>query len=98
MKLWQGWHNTDQDRPYFLYGPLGVQRTDGDTVTKTCKRNMKWEMKKPSGSFYLIVEKYVVILFFSLSKNSLLMSCLNVLTDLRNFISAARLFHYFGPR
>ena len=23
MKLWQGWHNTDQDRPYFRYGPLG---------------------------------------------------------------------------
>ena len=59
-----GMANTDQDRPYFHYGLLGVQRTDGDTVTKTCERNMKWEMKKPSGSFYLIVEKYVVILFF----------------------------------
>ena len=51
MKLWQGWHNTDQDRPNFHYGPLRVQSTDGDTVTKTCKRNVKWEMKKPSGSF-----------------------------------------------
>ena len=31
--------------------------------------------------------------FFSLSKNSFLMSYLKVLTYLRNFISAARLFH-----
>ena len=31
--------------------------------------------------------------FFSLSKNNFLMSCLKVLTDLRNFVSAARLFH-----
>ena len=23
MKLWQGWHNTGQDRSYFHYGPLG---------------------------------------------------------------------------
>ena len=23
MKLWQGWHNTGQDRPYFHYGLLG---------------------------------------------------------------------------
>ena len=64
MKLWQGWHNTDQDRPYFHYGPLGVQRKDGDNVTKTCERNMKWEMKKLSEGFYLIVEEYVLILFF----------------------------------
>ena len=33
--------------------------------------------------------------FFSLSKNNFLMSCLKVLTDLRNFVSAARLFHVF---
>ena len=25
MKLWQGWHNTGQDRPYFHYSPLGSQ-------------------------------------------------------------------------
>ena len=36
--------------------------------------------------------------FFSLSKNNFLMSCLKVLTDLCNFVSAARLFHVFGPR
>ena len=36
--------------------------------------------------------------FFSLSKNNFLMSCLKVLTDLRNFVLAARLFHIFGPR
>ena len=33
MKLWQGWQNTDQDIPYFHYGPLGVQRTDGAAGT-----------------------------------------------------------------
>ena len=36
--------------------------------------------------------------FFSLSKNNFLMSCLKELTDLCNFVSAARLFHIFGPR
>ena len=37
MKLWQEWHNTDQDGPYFHYGPLGgggVQKTGGGTGTK----------------------------------------------------------------
>ena len=52
MELWQGWHYTDQDRPYFHYGPLGVQITDGDNCHKKhVKENMKWEIKKPSGSF-----------------------------------------------
>ena len=41
MKLWQGWDNTDQGRPYFHYVPFGVQRTDG-VLAQTCeKKNMK---------------------------------------------------------
>ena len=35
---------------------------------------------------------------FNLSENNFLMSCLKVLTDLRNFVSAARLFYVFGLR
>ena len=73
MKLWQGWHNTDQDRPYFHYGPLGVRRTDGDTVTKTCKRKHEVRNEKAEWEFFnLIVEKYVVILSFKFVKKQFL--------------------------
>ena len=78
--------------------PWGYEEQMGILSQKHVKENMKWEMKSRVAVFYLIVEKYVVILFFSSSKNSFLMSCLKVLTHLRNFISAARLFHVFGPR
>ena len=27
--LWQGQHNTSQDRPYFHYGPFGRTKTNG---------------------------------------------------------------------
>ena len=53
MKLWQGWHNTDKDRPYFHYGPLGVRRTDGDTVTKTCKRKYEVGNEKAEWEFFI---------------------------------------------
>ena len=34
MKLWHGWHNTSQDRPYFHYGPFGsTQKQMGNTGT-----------------------------------------------------------------
>ena len=36
--------------------------------------------------------------FLVYRKNNFLMSFLKVLTDLRNFVPAARLFHVFGPR
>ena len=26
MKLWQGWHNANQDRPYLHYGLMGGGR------------------------------------------------------------------------
>ena len=56
--------------------------------------------KKPSGRFFLSNSRKICrhFCFFSLSKNNFLMSCLKVLTDLRNSVSAARLFHVFGPR
>ena len=43
--------------------------------------------------FYLIVEKYVVILLFSF-----LMSCLKVLTHLRNFLSGYSMFLIQGRK
>ena len=30
MKLWQGWHNTDQDRPDFHYGPFVMGKKNYD--------------------------------------------------------------------
>ena len=73
MKLWQGWHNTDLGRSYFHYGPLGGTKKQMGILAQTCKKTWsknargkvgngkkaKWE-----GFFYLIVEKYVVILLF----------------------------------
>ena len=72
MKLWQGWHNTDLGRSYFHYGPLGGTKKQMGILAQTCeKRGVKstgkkvGNGKKPSGTFfYLIVEKYVVILLF----------------------------------
>ena len=71
MKLWQGWHNTDPGRSYFHYGPLGGTKKQMDMLAQTCKkRGVKkhgekvGNGKKPSGRFYLMVEKYVVILLF----------------------------------
>ena len=68
MTLWQGWHNTDQDRPYFHYGPMrggGYKEQMEVLAQKHVKRNMNWEMKKAEWEFfYLIVETYVVILLF----------------------------------
>ena len=77
MKLWQGWHNTDLGRSYFHYGPLGGGGGGGTKkqmgiLAQTCKkRGVKSKGKKvgngkkPCGRFfYLIVEKYVVILLF----------------------------------
>ena len=76
MKLWQGWHNTDLGRSYFHYGPLGggggTKKQMGILVQICKKRGVKsmgkkvGNGKKPSGRFffYLIVEKYVVILLF----------------------------------
>ena len=72
MKLWQGWHNTDLGRSYFHYGPLGGTKKQMGIQAQTCKKRgvkctgKKWEMEKAKweGFFYLIVEKYVVILLF----------------------------------
>ena len=68
MKLWQGWHNTDQDSPYFHYGPLGGTKNRRGYQHKTCKeKDEKHEVgneKSRAGFFYLIVGKYVVILLF----------------------------------
>ena len=34
MKLWQGWHNTGKDRPYFNYGLSGsFEKQMGNTDT-----------------------------------------------------------------
>ena len=74
MKLWQGWHNTDLGRSYFHYGPLGGTKKQMGILAQTCKKKRGVKMhggkkvgigKKQSGRFfYLIVEKYVVILLF----------------------------------
>ena len=72
MKLWQGWHNTDLGRSYFHYGPLGGTKKQMGILAQTCKkRGVKSTGKKVGngksqvgGFFYLIVEKYVVILLF----------------------------------
>ena len=72
MKLWQGWHNTDLGRSYFHYGPLGGTKKQMGILDQTCKQRgvkstgkKKWEMEKSKWEvFYLIVEKYVVILLF----------------------------------
>ena len=72
MKLWQGWHNTDLGRSDFHYGPLGGTRKQMGILAQTCKKcgvkstgKKVGNDKKPSGRFfYLIVEKYVVILLF----------------------------------
>ena len=73
MKLWQGWHNTDLGRSYFHYGPLGGTKKQMGILAQTCNKHgvkstgkKKWEMEKSrvGGFFYLIVEKYVVILLF----------------------------------
>ena len=73
MKLWQGWHNTDLGRSYFHYGPLGGTKKQMGILAQTCKKrgvkmhgekSGKWKKAKWEGFFYLIVEKYVVILLF----------------------------------
>ena len=69
MKLWQGWHNTDLGRSYFHYGPLGGTKKQMGILAQTCKNvEQKCTGKKVGsevgGFFYLIVEKYVVILLF----------------------------------
>ena len=69
MKLWQGWHNTDLGRSYFHYGPLGGTKKQMGILAQTCKkRGVKMHGEKVGsevgGFFYLIVEKYVVILLF----------------------------------
>ena len=38
MKLWQGWHNTDLDRSYFHYGPLGGTKKQMGILAQTCKK------------------------------------------------------------
>ena len=75
MKLWQGWHNTDLGRSYFHYGPLGGgggTKKQMGILAQTCKKRGVKSTGKKSGKwkkakwevFYLIVEKYVVILLF----------------------------------
>ena len=62
MKLWQGWHKTGQDRPFSHYGPLGsTEKHMGNTPTN--KKHEIGNEKWLSGNFfYLIVEKYAIIL------------------------------------
>ena len=72
MKLWQGWHNTDLGRSYFHYGPFGGTKKQMGILAQTCKKRGVKRTGKKSGKwkkakwevFYLIVEKYVVILLF----------------------------------
>ena len=72
MKLWQGWHNTDLGRSYFHYGPFGGTKKQMGVLAQTCKKRGVKSTGKKSGKwkkakwdvFYLIVEKYVVILLF----------------------------------
>ena len=71
MKLWQGWHNTDLGRSYFHYGPLEGTKKQMDILAQTCKKRgvkkhgeKRWKMEKSGRFFYLIVEKYVIILLF----------------------------------
>ena len=77
MKLLQGSHNTDLGRSYFHYGPFGGTKKQGilgiqGILAQTCTKRGVKSMGKKSGKwkkakwevFYLIVEKYVVILLF----------------------------------
>ena len=73
MKLWQGWHNRDLGRSYFHYGPLGGTKKQMGILAQTCKKHgVKMHGEKVGNGkkrserffFYLIVEKYVVILLF----------------------------------
>ena len=54
MKLWKGWHNTGQDRPYFHYGPLGsIEKQMENTGTNIHEAgNEKWL----SGNFFILYQ------------------------------------------
>ena len=72
-------------------------------LVQAFKNSMKREMKKESRVGFLLSNNTRIcrhFVFLVSAKNSFSISCLKVLTHLRSFISADRLFefHVFGPR
>ena len=80
--------------------PWGVQRNKRETLAQTYeKQNMRREIKKwLRGNFYLIVEKYVIILLLKFIEKQFLNVMFEGVYISTYFILAGRLIHVSGLR